>query len=86
MSQKAIPDHAEAANGVHGSTSPSKNGDDGRPQGVDLIARLKDPKINKEFNGLPHQFISALGVMAFGVPSYDISSLKLVDINDIQGT
>jgi len=85
-SQRAVPSYADGGpDPVFSNSSPSKGGQDDRPQGVDLIARLKDPKINKEFNGLGHQFISALGAITFGNPVFEIDDLKGIDLLYIQG-
>lgn len=70
---------------IFGPSSPSKNNDDDRPQGVDLIARLKDPKVLKEFNGIGHQFISAFGAITFGLPVFDVTDLKGIDVAYMQG-
>ena len=68
-------------------TSPSKNNDDDndRLQGIELLDRLRDAKVNKDFNGIGHQFISALGAIAFGTPPHDIDDIKEYEATYISG-
>lgn len=58
------------------------------PIGIDLVQVLQQTSQIKEFNGLQHMFVSAMGCMAYGIFGEEIGSEKGVeeaDLRAIQG-
>ena len=86
-----IPSSAQRrrAHALAGLTAPPVGSQDGdqvkRPVAINLVSRMRDPVIKRDFVGLDHQFISALGLMGWSTPSHDVDAVDNFDLADIQG-
>jgi hypothetical protein len=70
--------------------SPRKSQDAGqlmddkdKMQGIDLVHRLKETKLQRSLNAIQHQFMSALGVIAFADLAVPMEERGDFDLDDV---